>query len=88
MVQATDEFVKNDHKAAPYHASALQGHARALFDELHVCPSEQGERPPSSFALLLERKINQTKVNSFSILCLFISAMRPLDFDAKMRSKR
>lgn len=36
MNQATDTFVKNDHKSLPFHANSFYGQARTLLDELHV----------------------------------------------------
>lgn len=88
MIQAADEFRKNNHKPTPFHANVLYRHARTLFDELQVRHLEQEKEKCPTFELILFKKIRQTKINLHSIIFLFISTMHLFENNAKEKPKK
>lgn len=62
--------------------NVLHKHARALFANLHISHSKQDVERFPPFELFLETKMLQIKIISYSIMPLFISAMRSVVYNA------
>lgn len=84
MIFAADGFARMT-ISLPFPPNSFHGHAKALFDALPVCLSEEDEELFSMFWLLLETKIDPTKLVSHYVICFFISTMLSLDYNAMDR---
>lgn len=88
VIETDDALVNNDQKTAPFHENSFRRHARAPLDELHACHLEQDQEKFPSFSSFLETKIQQLKLISHSIMCLFISTTRTFDYNAGNKSEK
>lgn len=59
-----------------------------MLDNLHVRGLEQDQEKSSFFALFLHSKVDQSKLISHSSASLFISTIRPFNYNARERSKK
>lgn len=88
MIQAADAFVNDDLKPAPFHASTFYCHRKAILDKFHVSHLAQGEEMLPKFVLLFQKKIQQARSITHTIIFLFVITMRYFYYDARYMSKK
>lgn len=88
MAEAAGTLVKNDYRSDPFHARSFYRYAQAHLDELHPLHFEQDVEKLPTFALFLDTKLQQTKINCHPTMYLFISAMRAFDYSVEYKSKK
>lgn len=84
---AADEFNKNIQKLSPFFINSSYRYARALLTELLICHWEQRKEQFPTFAMVLETKLQQTKIISHSMLPVVIITTHPYDYDSRDRTK-
>lgn len=87
MIQAADSSSKSDHRMAPFHNRAFYRHSNALLNELNAPHVKQNGEMFPSFATFLDTKFRQTEIITHSILSLFVTTMRPFDYNERDKSK-
>lgn len=88
MIQAADVLFKNDGNPALFHETSFHKLANDIHDGPHVQQLEQHEENFPTFAVFLETMIQQTKIMFHITMSLFITSMRPYDYNEKVKLRK
>lgn len=88
IILAADAFVKNNCNPAPFHKNYFYRHFKAFLDELYVRHLKQGKETFATFALFLDKNVQETKIIFHSIMSQFISTILSFDYNARDKSNK
>lgn len=88
IIQTGEAILNNSHKPASFVTSSSKRGGRVLLVVLHAHHLEHDKGKFPTFALFRDTKIKQMKISHYSVMSLFISAMRSFDYATRGKFKK